>query len=100
MSWAAGPPPPGRRDPNSWGGVPGQEPVLVTHAFNALRMASWWPVPFERVQAVGVGDRLSVGDRTLRAVPPPLFDNPMSIGLLDEANGSGTRFADCCSMQL
>ena len=61
---------------------------LVTHAFNALRMASWWPVPFDRVQAVRMGDRVAVGDRTLRAVPPPLYDNPMSIGVLDEATGS------------
>ena len=61
---------------------------LVTHGFSALRMSTWWPVPFDRVQAIRPGDRLSVGDRTLRAVAPPLFDNPMSTGLLDEATGS------------
>ena len=61
---------------------------LVTHAFNALRMATRWPVPFDRVHAIRPGDRIPVGDRTLRAVRPPLFDNPMSIGLLDEATGS------------
>jgi glyoxylase-like metal-dependent hydrolase (beta-lactamase superfamily II) len=61
---------------------------LVTHAFNAMRMATWWPVPFDRVHAIRPGDRIPVGDRTLRAVAPPLFDNPMSIGLLDEATGS------------
>lgn len=61
---------------------------LVTHAFSALRMGTWWPVPFDRVHAIRAGDRLPVGDRTLRAVPPPLFDNPMSIGILDEATGS------------
>ena len=61
---------------------------LVTHAFSALRMATWWPVPFDRVHAIRAGDRLPVGDRTLRAVPPPLFDNPLSIGLIDEATGS------------
>ncbi|HEV3401435.1 MAG TPA: MBL fold metallo-hydrolase [Acidimicrobiales bacterium] len=61
---------------------------LVTHAFSALRMTSWWPVPLDRVHAIRPGDRLPVGDRTLRAVAPPLFDNPMSTGLLDEATGS------------
>lgn len=61
---------------------------LVTHAFSALRMSMWWPVPFDRVYAIRVGDRLPVGDRTLRAVAPPLYDNPMSTGLLDEATGS------------
>lgn len=61
---------------------------LATHAFSALRMATWWPVPLDRVHAIRVGDRLPVGDRTLRAVPPPLYDNPMSTGLLDEATGA------------
>ncbi len=61
---------------------------LVTHAFSALRMASWWPVPLDRVHAIRVGDRLAVGDRTLRAVAPPLYDSPLSTGLLDEATGA------------
>ncbi len=61
---------------------------LATHAFAAMRMGSWWPVPFDRVHAVRAGDRLHVGDRTLLAVPPPLYDNPMSTGLLDEATGA------------
>lgn len=61
---------------------------LVTHAFCAMRMASWWPVPMDRVHAMRAGDRLAVGDRTLRAVAPPVYDNPMSTGLLDEATGS------------
>jgi hypothetical protein len=61
---------------------------LVTHAFSALRMGTWWPVPLDRVHAIRIGDRLPVGDRTLRAVPPPLYDSPMSTGLLDEATGA------------
>lgn len=61
---------------------------LVTHGFSALRMATWWPVPMERVHAIRVGDEIHVGDRTLTAVAPPLFDNPMSIGLLDRSTGA------------
>ena len=61
---------------------------LVTHALAAMRMSSWWPVPMDRVHAMRVGDRLPVGDRTLRAVAPPVYDNPMSTGLLDEATGA------------
>lgn len=61
---------------------------LVTHAISALRMSTWWPVPFDRVHAIRPGDRLSVGDRTLRAVAPPVYDNPMSVGFLDESTGS------------
>lgn len=61
---------------------------LVTHGFAALRASSWCAVPLDRVHAIRAGDRLSVGDRTLRAVTPPLYDNPMSTGLLDEATGT------------
>ena len=67
---------------------------LATHAFSAMRMASWWPVPLDRVHAMRFGDRLDVGDRKLRAVPPPTFDNPTSTGILDEK--SGTLFSVDC----
>lgn len=60
---------------------------LVCHALAALRMSSWWGVPMDRVHAIRVGDRLTVGDRTLLAVAPPLYDNPMSTGFIDEATG-------------
>ncbi len=62
--------------------------TLVTHAFSALRMSSWWQVPMDRVHAIRVGDEIHVGDRTLTAVAPPLFDNPMSTGLLDQSTGA------------
>jgi glyoxylase-like metal-dependent hydrolase (beta-lactamase superfamily II) len=61
---------------------------LVTNAFSALRMATWWPVPLDRVHAIRPGDQLAVGDRTLRATVPPLFDSPLSIGFLDESTGA------------
>ena len=61
---------------------------LVTHGFSALRMSTWWPVPMERVHAIRAGDDIHVGDRTLTAVAPPLFDNPLSIGVLDRSSGS------------
>ena len=62
--------------------------TLVTHAFSALRMSSWWPVPLERVHAIRFGDEIHVGDRTLTAVPPPLFDSPLSMGVLDRSTGA------------
>ena len=61
---------------------------LATHAFSAMRMATWWPVPLDRVHAVRFDDRLDVGDRKLRAVAPPTFDNPTSTGILDESTGT------------
>jgi glyoxylase-like metal-dependent hydrolase (beta-lactamase superfamily II) len=61
---------------------------LVTHGMSALRMATWWPVPMERVHAIRFNDEIHAGDRTLRAVAPPLFDNPMSTGVLDRSTGA------------
>jgi flavorubredoxin len=62
--------------------------TLVTHAFSALRMGTWWPVPMERVHAIRFGDQIRVGDRTLTAIAPPLYDNPMSTGVLDTSTGA------------
>lgn len=62
--------------------------TLVTHAFSALRMGTWWPVPMERVHALRFGDEIHVGDRTLTAVAPPLFDSPLSTGVLDRSTGA------------
>ncbi|HET9052421.1 MAG TPA: MBL fold metallo-hydrolase [Candidatus Dormibacteraeota bacterium] len=61
---------------------------LACHALAALRMATWWPVPFDRVFALSEGDRLDVGDRNLRALRPPTFDNPTTTGFLDELTGT------------
>ena len=61
---------------------------LVTNAFSALRMGTWWPVPMDRVHAIRFGDEIHVGDRALTAVAPPLFDNPMSTGVLDQSTGA------------
>ncbi len=61
---------------------------LATHGLGALRMSTWWPVPLKRVHALTLDDRLHVGDRTLRAVRPPVFDNPTSTGIYDESTGA------------
>ena len=61
---------------------------LVTHAFSALRMSTWWEVPLDRVHAIRFGDEIHVGDRTLTAVAPPLFDSPLSTGVLDQSTGA------------
>ncbi|MGZ4590071.1 MAG: MBL fold metallo-hydrolase [Actinomycetes bacterium] len=62
--------------------------TLVTHALSALRMSTWWPVPLDRVHAIRFGDEIHVGDRTLTAVAPPLFDSPLSTGVLDGSTGA------------
>jgi len=61
---------------------------LATQVFGAMRMATWWPVPFDRVHALTLETRLDVGDRKLRAIRPPTFDNPLSTGIYDESTGT------------
>jgi hypothetical protein len=61
---------------------------LATNALAALRMASSWPVPLDRVYALNPGDVIDAGDRKLTAVRPPLFDNPMTTGVFDDKSGT------------
>jgi flavorubredoxin len=68
--------------------------ILVANSLAVMRMSSSWPVPIQQVHWLNSGDSISVGDRTLTAVRPPLFDNPTTIAVHDSK--SGTFFsADC-----
>ncbi|HLI73295.1 MAG TPA: MBL fold metallo-hydrolase [Acidimicrobiales bacterium] len=58
---------------------------LATHGLGALRASTCCPIPLDRVHALQVGDELDVGDRTLHAMRPPVFDNPVSIGIYDDS---------------
>jgi flavorubredoxin len=48
----------------------------------------------DRVNFVNPGEKVTVGDRTLRAVRPPAFDNPSTTGFHDEK--SGVFFSSDC----
>ena len=52
------------------------------------------PLPMDRVYLVNPGQTVDVGDRTLTAVRPPAFDNPITAGLQDER--SGILFSSDC----
>ena len=52
------------------------------------------PLPMDRVYLVNPGQTVDVGDRTLTAVRPPAFDNPITTGLRDER--SGILFSSDC----
>ena len=41
------------------------------------------PIPPERAFLVHDGSTLDIGDRTLRAVRPPMFDNPGTLAFFD-----------------
>ena len=61
--------------------------TLVTNWFSIGRMAEEWMTPLDRCRFVNEGDQFDVGDRTLTAVRPPVFDNPTTRGLFDDKTG-------------
>lgn len=67
---------------------------LAANSLAVLRMSTAWPVPMDRVYWLNSGDSLHVGDRTLTAMRPPLFDNPTTIGMYDDKSGAFFS-ADC-----
>ena len=67
---------------------------LAVNALGMLRMSTAWQVPIDRCYWLNPGDSISVGDRKLTAVRPPLFDNPTTLGLYDD-NSQAFFSADC-----
>jgi hypothetical protein len=53
-----------------------------------------WQVPWHRIQLLNPGQSLDVGDRTLTACRPPLFDSPVTVGF--QESRSGALFASDC----
>jgi flavorubredoxin len=51
------------------------------------RHSNCFNFPLERCRWVMHGDSLDVGDRTLRALRPPVFDSPTTRGLFDPTTG-------------
>jgi flavorubredoxin len=45
------------------------------------------PLPMDRVYLINPGQSIDVGDRSLSAVRPPAFDNPITVGLHDKRSG-------------
>jgi flavorubredoxin len=57
--------------------------TLLTTWFSIGRMADEWETPINRCRFVNDGDTIDVGDRTLVAKRPPLYDNPTTRALFD-----------------
>jgi len=57
---------------------------LAAFSLGVLRMSTAWSIPMDRVYWLNPGDSISVGDRKLTAVRPPLFDNPTTIAVKDD----------------
>lgn len=56
---------------------------VVTTFLSAGIMSTGEPLPMDRLHLVNPGQSLDVGDRTLTAFRPPLFDSPATMGFFD-----------------
>ncbi|MDP9116614.1 MAG: MBL fold metallo-hydrolase [Actinomycetota bacterium] len=61
---------------------------LITTFAGAGIMSAECPLPMGRLYFLNPGESLDVGDRTLTAFRPPLFDNPATVGFFDDSSGS------------
>jgi flavorubredoxin len=70
--------------------------VLAEACPNAKLVVTWFFIerhscdfnfPMDRVRWINDGDSFKAGDRTLKAVTPPLFDSPVTRGLYDDKTG-------------
>jgi flavorubredoxin len=57
---------------------------LLTNFASFGRLNLIQPIPPDRVHLINAWERVTVGDRALTAVQPPLFDNPGTVGFYDD----------------
>jgi flavorubredoxin len=67
---------------------------LITTFLGVGIMSTSNPLPMDRVNFVNPGEKITIGDRTLTAVKPPVFDNPSTVGFHDSKSG-GFFSSDC-----
>jgi flavorubredoxin len=61
--------------------------TLVTTQFTVERVVRAIELPMDRMRWVNSGEHFDVGDRTLVAMRPPVFDSPVTRGLFDTKTG-------------
>jgi len=62
--------------------------TLLPNWFSIGRMADEWMTPLDRCRFLNDGEQLDIGDRTIAAIRPPLFDSPTTRGLFDGRTGA------------
>jgi glyoxylase-like metal-dependent hydrolase (beta-lactamase superfamily II) len=67
---------------------------LVTTFLAVGIMSTEYAMPLDRVYLLNPGQSLDVGDRTLHAFRPPLFDSPATVGFFDDR--TRTCFSSDC----
>ena len=68
--------------------------VITTFFGMGIMGLSSTPLPPDRVRLVNPGERVRVGDRTLMAFKPPVYDNAVTTGFYDETSRA-LFSADC-----
>lgn len=59
---------------------------IITTFLGVGIMSTDRPLPLDRIYLLNPGQSIDVGDRTLHAFRPPLFDNPATVGFHDVNN--------------
>ena len=67
---------------------------VITTFFGVGIMGLFDPLPMDRVNFVNPGEMITLADRTLTAVKPPAFDNPITVGFHDDRTNA-LFSADC-----
>ncbi len=67
---------------------------VITTFLSVGSLSTSAPLPMDRVHLLNPGQAITVGERTLTAVKPPVFDNPSTTGFHDEK--SGVFFSSDC----
>lgn len=67
---------------------------VVTTFLGVGIMSTSSPLPMDRVYFLNPGETLDIGDRTLTAFRPPLFDSPATVAFLD--GKTGAMFSSDC----
>ena len=67
---------------------------VITTFFGVGIMGLFDPLPMDRVNFVNPGETIALADRTLTAVRPPSFDNPITVGVHDDRTNA-LFSADC-----
>lgn len=67
---------------------------VITTFLGVGIMSLTTPLPMDRVYLVNPGQEVTLGDRTLTAIKPPVFDNPSTTGFFDHT--SRTLFSSDC----
>ncbi|MBW3658451.1 MAG: MBL fold metallo-hydrolase [Actinobacteria bacterium] len=67
---------------------------VITTFLGAGTLSTERPLPMDRVYFLNPGESLDVGDRTLTAFRPPLFDSPATVGF--QESRSGICFSSDC----